>query len=460
MKTVSFADLFAGAGGFTAGAKLGLANAGRRGRLVAAVNHWAVAISTHAENHPDGPHFCSDVYRLSPREAVPGGELDLLMASPTCTFFSRARGGKPVSRDQRYGRMTPTQVVRWLTELRVRVLLVENVPEFLEWGPVSRTTGKPIREKRGTYFRAWRRRIERLGFRVEHRILNAADFGDATTRSRLFLIARSDGEAIRWPSPTHSRDASPDLLGAGAKRWRPAREVIDWSLEGRSIFTRERPLSPKTLARILAGMERFGWPEPFLVMLRRHMDGKSLDEPLPTVCAGGNQSPLPTLAADGAVSLVVPYHRTAKARATDAPLPTQTTRDRFALVFPVTHADESQRARSVEDPLPTVTAAKRGELAFVAAAFGERDGQRARVHSIEKPAPTLCARGRVQLVEGEPLTIDIRFRMLQPHELAAAMGFEGYRFKGTKEEVTRQIGNAVPVHTAAALVAALFGRTA
>ena len=516
MRFLAVADLFCGAGGFDTGAARAIRGLGRRHTLVA-VNHWAVAIETHRQNHPDAVQICSDVYALDPLEAVPGGRLDLLMASPTCVTFSRARGGRPISWDQTKGRMTPTQVLRWITQLDVRVLLVENVPEFLEWGPCDPVTQRPRPEKRGVHFRAWVRRIERLGYAVEHRVLNAADYGDATTRSRLFLIARKDGKPIRWPEPTHSKKGSSDLFGGGSKKWRAAREVIDWSLSGRSIFGRKKPLSPKTLARIYAGAVRFGWPEPFLVVLRNHMAERGLDDPLPALTAGGTH-----------VGLVEPFvmrsgmHKSNAlcARSPEDPLATVTTDGGFAVVepftMPTTHHDVSCRARSAGDPLPTITSAHRGELAlvepfvlsqasggaarstgepvptipargahelivpfygqskaasveaplptvttrdrfaFVAAAFGERAGQAPRVHSIDEPAPTVCATGRVNLVQGEPTTYDVRFRMLQPHELAAAMGFDGYRFAGNKSEVTRQIGNAVPVRTAEALVRAVL----
>lgn len=527
MAPLLVADLFCGAGGTSSGARRAL---GARMDLVA-VNHWATAIETHARNHPKARHLCSNVYQLAPRDAVPAGRLDLLMASPTCTFHSRARGGRPISRDQRYGRMTPTQVLRWVSELDVRCLLVENVPEFVEWGPVHETTpasqrcssagcreGRPCRARRGGYFRAWVRRLERLGYAVEWRVINAADFGDATTRKRFFLLARKDGLLIRWPEPTHSKDGDGDLFGAGRARWRPAREVIDWSIKGKSIFRRKKPLSPKTLQRIYSGALRFGWPEPFLVILRRHMSAQGLDAPLPTLTAGGTHvglvqplllrsgmhksnalcvrdlgdpaptittdgglalvlpqhgggvtrpvdRPLPTVTTDGAHALVAPYYGQSECGDTERPLPTITTRDRFGLVVPVTHAG-SRSPRDLEQPLPTVTGAARGELAFITASFGEREGQEPRVHSLDDPVPTVLAQGRTNLVEPaldqgrveSPPAYDVLFRMLQPAELAAAMGFgPSYAFSGNKGEVTRQIGNAVPVRTAEALVGALMG---
>jgi DNA (cytosine-5)-methyltransferase 1 len=276
------ADLFSGAGGSSTGARRALEGLGYRMQLVA-VNHWDTAIATHTANHPGARHYCQDVNAVKPGDIVPEGKLDLLMASPTCTYHSRARGGKPIN-DQ--GRMDPWAVVHWCTELRIKRLLVENVPEFVEWGPLDLRTGRPIARRKGEYFRAWVAALKGAGFKAEWRILNAANYGDATTRERFFLLGRSDRKPIRWPEPTHSRTGDADLLGP-RKKWRSARAIIDWSIEGKSIFDRKRPLSPKTLARIYAGAVKFRWPEPFLVVLRNHMHVQSVDGPLPTLCAGG-----------------------------------------------------------------------------------------------------------------------------------------------------------------------------
>lgn len=658
--TLRIGDLFCGAGGTLTGFLLALDEFERVRAKVVAVNHSKVAIETHAANHPDVLHLCNDAYKVKPLDAVPSGRLDVLMASPTCIFNSRARGGRPVSREQRFGRMTPTQVYRWCAELKPRRLLVENVPEFILWGPVCQKReacaehrwdgpspkdpkrdrcGQPIRTKdayfppiqakAGVYFRAWWRRLERLGYRLQCRILNAADYGDATTRERFFLQgALEDAGDIRWPRPTHSKDGSADLFGA-TKRWRGAREVLDFSIRGESIFHRNEKdlLSKNTHKRLLAGAVRFAWPAAFVVALRellrfqgvtdveiarvetkaraaaaragarrddaflvpqrsdtdptrseddplptltavsrvglaalvrsdnhggnglyvrsteqpifaattnggmalaepvviqanqgadrarnmrpasrpmqtivtgdslalaepfvanRHGENGSarvhdVDEPLPTATcrgagyvvepfalaqgAGGEPrhvgAPLPTIPTRGAHSLVVGYNRTATARSVEAPFPTFTTRDRCALVAPLTHADDSLRARDVGQPFPTITTAARGELAFFAAAFGERRGQTPRTHSVDEPAPTIAASGRLNLVQAfvTELGIDITYRMVQPLELAGATSFpptyvwplNKKRTGIHKSRATRLIGNAVPVETARAL---------
>lgn len=508
-RRVRVADLFCGAGSLSMGANDALTELGHKPHFVA-VNHWDVATQTYARNHPGASVHCVTLDAAFPCELVPEGHLDLLMGGIECTFFSRARGGKPVSDQQR---MSGWHVVRWCTELRVDALLLENVPEFVRWGPVNRRTGKPIKSREGEYFRAWWAALEAIGFKLEKREINCADYGDATTRVRLFILGRSDDKPIRWPEATHARRGR---APAGRAEWRGMRECIDWSVPGRSIFDRKIPLAPKTLARIAAGLVKFQWPEPFLVVLRQHCAARGLDLPMPTACAGGThlglvqpfvvkqhfrrdlmdtEAPLPAVTTVSRIGLVEPFvlsnHAGGAPRAAGEPcpglvtkqghaliapyygsgsgetcssagepLPTATTKARFGLVLPVTHSDSSNRTRSVDDPAPTLTCARRGELAFVAASFGERPAQAPRTHSLDEPAPTICATGHTNLVEPGP-QYDILFRMLAPAELAAAMSISTperpYHFVGNKTQVVRQIGQAVPRRTGAALVRALMG---
>jgi DNA (cytosine-5)-methyltransferase 1 len=523
------ADLLCGAGGSSTGAQRALHELGLEMELVC-LNHWPTAIATHTLNHPEARHYVQDIATVRPHLIVPEGYLDLLMASPTCTHHSVARGGKPTSDQQR---SDPWHIITWLTELRVKRIIIENVWEFIGWGPVDMRTGKPLKSRKGEYFHAWIETIKRLGFEPEWRKLNAADYGDATTRQRFILMARSDGRKVHWPMPTHRRrqEVKADLF-SDAKPWRPARDIIDWSIKGKSIFGRKKPLAPKTLARIHAGAVKFGWPEPFLVILRRHMDGRSVSDPLPALATAGHiglaepillsqhnsgaarsaADPLPTITtggagaekregcarpmlvqpfvlsqasggsprsvadplptsttggSGGAHALISPYYGSGSGEtcvSADEPLPTVTAKARFGMVVPITHADGSNRARDVDtDPLPTLTTANRGELAFIAAQFGERDGQAPRVHDIDDPVPAITASGHVNLVEATA-HYDILFRMLEPHELAAAMGFntdeQEYEFAGTKTEKIKQIGNAVSVAKMKACVGAIMADAA
>jgi DNA (cytosine-5)-methyltransferase 1 len=284
-KKVLVADLLCGAGGSSTGCERALADMGLKMELVC-VNHWGVAIETHRRNHPDARHYVQDISTVRPHIIVPEGYLDLLMASPTCTHHSVARGGKPTSDQQR---SDPWHIITWFTELRVKRAIIENVWEYIGWGPVDPKTGKPIKERRGEYFNAWVDTIRRLGATsIEYKKLNAADYGDATTRSRFIMMIRFDKRPISWPRPTHYRREDGKLeLFPGLKPWRPAREIIDWDLKGKSIFDRKKPLAPKTLARIYAGAVKFNWPDPFLVILRNHMSAQSTGAPLPAIMANG-----------------------------------------------------------------------------------------------------------------------------------------------------------------------------
>lgn len=564
-KKMLVADLLCGAGGSSTGAQRALRELGLEMELVC-LNHWPTAIETHTLNHPEARHYVQDISTVRPHMVVPEGYLDLLMASPTCTHHSVARGGKPTSDQQR---SDPWHIITWLTELRVKRIIIENVWEFIGWGPVDHRTGKPVKSRKGEYFHAWIETIKRLGFEPEWRKLNAADYGDATTRQRFILMARSDGRKVSWPMPTHrKRGTETGGLFDTMQPWRPAREIIDWKIKGRSIFNRKKPLAPKTLMRIYAGAVKHDWPQPFIVVLRNHMAAQGLDVPLPTIAANGqhialaepvimngrkgnqalpvSEAPIPTLDTKGGVwlaePLVLSQHNSGAARTSDDPLPTITTggagtverpgcarpmlvepfvlsqasggsprevseplptsttggaggahalitayygasqngsgvtsgedplptvtvKDRFGIVVPVTHAGGESRALDVNgDPLPTVTGANRGELAFITAQHGEREGQAPRVHSLDNPAPTIAATGHIDLVEPDLEGFDILFRMLEPHELAAAMGFstedQQYEFAGTKTDKIKQIGNAVSVSKMKACVGAIMADAA
>ncbi len=448
MRKITAADLFCGAGG----ASTATAQACRRlgiGLELLAVNHWPVAIKTHEANHPAARHLCASIEHVDPRMAVPGGRLDLLLAAPECTNHSRARGGRPIH-DQ--SRATAWCILKWAQELYIPRILIENVEEFREWGPLG-SNGRPLASKKGATYRGFISALESLGYRVEDRILNAADFGDATTRRRLFIQAVRGRGRIEWPRPTHSRTGQSTLLGA-TDPWRPARDVIDWTLPSRSIFGRRKPLSSKTFDRVLAGLERFGGKslEPYLVILRNNGRARGLEEPLPTITAGG-----------GHIGLVQPF---------------------------VLGQQSGGAPRGVGQPLPTIATAGAQALveAFLVPLYGEREGQAPRVHSIDEPVPTIPA-SAVKVALVEPFTIsyysngcvtpitdplptvttrdrfalvqpvfdgmalDINLRMLQPHELASAMGFPAdYRFSGTAGDRVRQIGNAWPVGLGQALV--------
>jgi len=416
-----------------------------------AINHWNIAIDTHTLNHPGARHLCESLDNVDPRKTVPLGKLDILCASPECTHHSIARGGKPRS-DQ--SRATAWHILRWAEALRIESILIENVREFQQWGPLAKT-GKPMKSKRGQTYQAFLAALRSLDYVVEERIINAADFGDATTRQRLFIMAWRRGGKLPWPEPTH------------AGRWKPAREIIDWNIKGKSIFNRKRPLSPNTLRRIEAGLRKFGG-EAFLV--KYHGDHAGRQDGQHRVHS--TEKPVPTLDCSNRFGLAQPFlvnlrgtnanQLESSAKSIDEPTPTFTTSGaHLGLIEPflihTTHHGE-RPGHSIDKPLPTITCAKRGEMALIEP-FLVKYYSTGGAYSVSEPMDSITTRDRFALVEDKSAgsRLDIHFRMLQPHELAGAMGFPpDYQFTGSRESQVKQIGNAVPVRTAAALCKALL----
>ena len=255
-KVVNAVDLFCGAGGTSTGLIDAVTSLGYEIQLTA-INHWDVAIATHAKNHDDVRHFCQSIETLNPTDIIKGGRLQLLVASPECTHHSRARGGKPRS-DQK--RADAWLLMRWIEKLYIENILIENVKEFMEWGPLT-AQGKPDKRHKGEYFKAFISQL-RINYTVDWKIINCADHGDPTTRERFFLIAkRGMKKKIVWPERTHASRKDIAKLVAGGEPdhglipWVPAREIIDWELEGTSIFGRKKAAVTKHHAPHLRGVE-------------------------------------------------------------------------------------------------------------------------------------------------------------------------------------------------------------
>lgn len=438
-KVIRLADLFCGAGGTTTGAVEAVQGLGFRAD-VTAINHWPIAVETHSANHPDARHLCASLDSVNPRDLYNEGELDVLLASPECMSHSNARGGRPVN-DQ--SRATAWCVLRWADALRPPVILIENVPEFEHWAPIG-SNGRPLKSKRGQVFQAWIDALKSLGYKVGWRVLCAADYGDPTTRRRLFIQAVRGMRRIVWPHATHSGDQSPALFGQ-LKPWVAARQILDLSKKGTSIFNRKRPLSSKTMARILEGAEKF-WPEPFVVALRGtaadqiSRSARSVDQPAPTVATGNHlylaepflvamehggrvisaNDPLPTVtcAKGGAFGVAEPFlvqtchegNDASRVRDVNKPLPAVCgNRGDWAVCEAFTVGaggpTGSSRPSPVSEPLGTVLAHDRRALVqpFIVPNFGERDGQNPRVHGIDDPLPTVTSRGAGNLIQ--PLLI-------------------------------------------------------
>lgn len=395
-------DLFAGAGGTTTGVLLAAEELGVATEAVA-VNHWPTAVATHTENHRQVRHYCADIQAVDPSSVVPSGRLDLLWASPECTHHSRARGGKPVSEQKRSG---ADWVLDWLEALDVRCLILENVEEWLSWGDVE--DGKPVSKTRGKLFVRWWNRLTRLGYRAEYRVLNAADYGDATTRRRLFVQARKDGKPLRWPEPTHRK---PSKAGAGPRfddlpPWRPAREILDWSDLGPSLFERAKPLSLKTRLRIARGLRRYaGVLAPHyirLLDLPAEDEVRILERPEPT---GGWHRPDEQLAPGVVLPFLWTERENSLPRSVDVPVGTITTSPAMFVttptVAPFTFANrEHGAARGPDEPVATATTATGGGMYLASPraepfVLGQQSDSAAR--PTDQPIPTVATAGAIRL---------------------------------------------------------------
>ena len=276
-------DLFAGGGGASTGIEQAI------GRAVdIAINHDPEAISLHQANHPQTRHFVSDVFEVDPLVVTDGMPVGLLWASPDCKHFSKAKGGKPVSKKIR---SLAWVVCKWAKAVRPRVICLENVEEFQTWGPLG-ADNMPDPARKGKTFARWKRSLEGMGYVVEHREMRASDHGAPTIRKRLFLVARCDGQPIVWPETTHAAPGSLPVKAKKAKPWRTAAECIDWTIPAPSIFERKKPLAEATCRRIAKGIMRYvvEAKEPFIVSLT-HQGGdrvEGLDEPFKTV-TGANR---------------------------------------------------------------------------------------------------------------------------------------------------------------------------
>jgi len=464
------ADLFCGAGGTSTGALEALSALGYRPSLTA-INHWPRAVETHQANHPGARHLCTGIDSVNPRELYPDGKLDLLWASPECTHHSRARGGKP---KHEQSRATAWCVVRWVEAVQPQTVMVENVIEFRDWGPLDEN-GKPIKSLKGVTFKAWIEALRSLGYKVEYRIFCAADYGDPTTRKRLFVQAQRGERQIIWPSQTHQSPRQGEELFEDLDAWRAARGCIDLTDKGRSIFKRKKPLALNTIKRIEAGLWKYGFKDlaqsgsssanPFLVAMEHGGSVRSIDLPINTI----------TTAKGGAHALVEPFlvelrgtkadQLKRSAKSIDDPLGTITAGGgHAALLTPFLLPQQSGgRLRPIDEPAPTVSTS--GAIALIEPYLIKYYGTN-KTASIDSPLPTVTTRARFGLVqpvvkiEGRKYLLDILFRMLRPRELALCQGFKReHDFSGTQAEQVKQIGNAVPRRLARALVVAAVGQT-
>lgn len=359
-------DNFAGGGGASTGIELAT------GRPVTiAINHDAAAILLHKTNHPHTEHIQASVWDVDPEEVCAGRPVGLAWFSPDCKHFSKAKGAALVDRNIRG---LAWIVLRWAGTVRPRVIILENVEEFQTWGPVRK--GKPVKSKSGQTFHKWLSQLEALGYAVEYRELVAADYGAPTTRKRFVLIARCDGQPIRWPERTHAPRDSEEVKSGKCKPWRSAAEIIDWTVPMYSIFASKqeikekygvnaaRPLADNTLRRIIRGVDKFTIKsgKPFIVECNHGGDGhtRSVEEPVNTVTGrytGGVCEP---------VTIPYTFSNTGGSVGSPADEPVHTIRTAGGQVLAAAnliqyHTEQSEdvRANGLDAALPTVDASNR-----------------------------------------------------------------------------------------------------
>lgn len=498
-------DLFAGGGGMSTAIEHAL---GRAPDI--AINHNEQALSMHQANHPQTAHYIADVYEVCPHEATNGVPVGYLHLSPDCTHHSQAAGGQPRSKKIRGLAWVG---YRWAGQVAPRVISLENVKQILQWGPLiakrDKATGRvmkldgsiaapgehvPVREqylipdpkRAGQTWRKFVHALQSLGYAVEWRVMNAADYGAPTTRERLFMIARRDGKPIVWPAASHFKTPA-----RGQKKWRAAAECIDFTQDCPSIFTRKKPLAEATMRRIAKGLQKFviDSPSPFIVEIANWSKANGTQptsEPLRTITAwpkGGSfalaaptlvqlahgdgkpggvkrwgdgcrdiQQPLGTVTASGSGGYGI---ATAFMMQANGGYNTTPGRDLREPASTITSTGSQQQlvtanlitlrknctGNEVSEPLATITAGAEHH-ALMQCTLDPDDEARAlrcatflmtyygngEAYDPRRPLPTVTTRDRLALVtvwiKGEPwVIVDIGLRMLTPAELYACQGF-------------------------------------
>ena len=424
-------DCFAGGGGASVGIEMAL------GRPVdIAINHDPQAIRMHKVNHPDTLHLTEDIFKVDLKKYVAGRHVALMWASPDCTSHSKAKGGQPRNKGLR---ILPWAVYKHAKAILPDVILMENVEEIQQWGPLDEA-GHPIKERAGEDYKRFIAAMKKLGYDFDSRELVAADYGAPTTRKRWYAIFRRDGKPIVWPEPTHSKCGD-----GGRRKWLECGDYIDWSDLGRSIFDRPKPLAEATMKRIANGYVKYVVNNDNPYIVNNH----------------------------DAVSFLIQYHGEtregdSRGQLLTEPIKTIDTSNRYGLVTAfVTKFYKTGIGQGCEEPLHTITTSP-GHFglisAFLIKYYGTGCGQEA-----GRPLGTITTKDRFGLVnvitdiDGEKYVLkDIFLRMLKPEELKRMQGFpEDYILNRDIEgkpypvgEQVARIGNSVVPIMAQALVSA------
>ena len=472
MKELLYIDLFCGAGGTSTGVERAMIDGEKCARVIACVNHDPNAIRSHAANHPNTKHFTEDIRTLDmkPLQTItdkeraknPGAKV-VLWASLECTNFSKAKGGQPRDADSR---TLAEHLFRYIDALQPDYIYIENVEEFMCWGDLN-ADGKPISRDEGRLYLKWVSNVEKRGYKFDHRLLNAADYGARTSRTRFFGIFSRLDLPVLWPEPTHCKGGrAADMFHTALKPWEPVRPLLDLNVIGQSIFERKKPLSERTLERIYKGLKKF-IPKGKDTFLSKQYSGDpdsknvSIDEPVGTItCIDHHalvQAKLLGEKPKGKTSLVTShffaneYSGGGQLSSIDAPMPSILTTPKQKLVtvnqFLVNTSYQS-KGGSIDEPIFTLIARMDKSPAYLATA---EKGTPPEIQSEDSEYTRLIKEFMI-----EHHIINIYMRMLSATELKQAQGFPiDYTLVGTQTEQKKFIGNAVEVNMSRVLCEAL-----
>lgn len=519
LKTLTIIDLFCGAGGTSFGFTSATLNGEQIANVVACVNHDPLAIKSHLANFPNCIHFIEDVRSLDvsklPRKQPGDDSIWILWASLECTHFSNAKTG---SRDAD-SRTLAHALYPYIHHINPDLIKIENVREFMSWGPLvpkivkkkgsegeycpivfnkkTKSYGPhnvPEARTKGRDYLEWRNNIEAFGYRYESRILNSADFGAHQKRLRYFGVFAKPDMPIVFPSPTHDKHGR-----NGLPRWNAVRDVLELHEIGESIFSRKKPLSPKTLERVLSGLIKFVKPEVDAYLVSNYSGNPrsralSIDDPCPTLTTIPHES-LVHVKRKHKPGFLIQYNGQPDGSVTslETPSRTVTTKDRFQLVSFMDNQFGTGRPSSIDSPCNTLTTVPKQRIVtastfpfilnpqfssaggsvespcftliakmdkrppyLVTAASSNMSGDTG-VHTGFYHNTEICPSERISVFMQEHGISDVFMRMLKVGELKRIQGFPTeYVLHGPQDAQKKFIGNAVVPQVVCAWAIAYF----
>lgn len=397
-------------------------------------------------NHPECFHLTEDVrdwkviVKLKAivdelRENEPDCIINI-WASLECTHFSKAKGG--LSRDAD-SRTLASHLFTYEENLKPNGIYIENVEEFLTWGPLD-DKGKPIKELKGVDYNEWRDGFISKGFDYDYKLLNSADYGAYTSRKRYFGVFVKQGFPIVFPEPSHSKGGV-----NGLKPWKPVKDVLQLEEEGVSVFgnnAKGKPFAENTLKRVYYGLKKFHHEGVFV---KRYNGGKVN----PQEKSKSANRPLGTILSNNTHAVVKPkfltsYYGNGTSHSVEDPCNTLTTKERYAL-----HSVEKKKwlvdtqfdnkGRSINEPCQTLIARMDKKPVYMVSANPEEQID----NSIEKQGVRPIERLMRYYMRKNGIA-DVKLRMLFLDELKKIQGFpDDYVLTGTKKDKLKFIGNSV-----------------